>query len=535
MASRFLADLVSRRNLIKSGGLLTLSGAIPISDSSVLTAASADSPALETGPTLYESIGVRPIINCRGTFTIISGSQTLPEVKKAMDEASRHYVQMDELMEAVGKRLAEVTHAEWGIVTAGCSAAITNATAACIAGSDPEKMQRLPNLTGLQNEVVMPRASRNVYDHATRMLGVAVVEVNSAEELEAAFNSRTAMVLIYSSPAAEKGPVNIENVCRVAKTHGVPVLIDAAAETPTFPNHHLGRGATMVAYSGGKCMRGPQSAGLLLGQKDLVQSAWLNSAPHHAFGRSLKVGKEEIMGMLAAVEMWAKRDHQAEWKVWESWLSYISDRVTKIPGVTTEVLQPEDLSNHAPRLQIKWDGAVLNITGSEVVSTLMEGHPRITVAGGRGTRPDQMPSSVTIMPYMMMPDDHKIAADALYRVLSKPPKFSNPVVPSGDPQNVGGVWQVHIDYQRGATQHRFFVEQTAGALRGVHEGDTLRGDLQGKVQGNQVKLSSRHPIQGTVLEYTFAGQADGDTMHGTVSLGEYGTAEWTAKRHSYSA
>ena len=257
MASRFLADLVSRRNLIKSGGLLALSGAIPIRDSSVLTAAPSDSPALETGPTLYESIGVRPIINCRGTFTIISGSQTLPEVKKAMDEASRHYVQMDELMEAVGKRLAEITHAEWGIVTAGCAAAITNATAACIAGSDPEKMQRLPNLTGLKNEVVMPRASRNVYDHATRMLGVAVVEVNSAEELEAAFNPRTAMVLIYSSTAAEKGPVNIENVCRVAKSHGVPVLIDAAAETPTFPNHHLGRGATMVAYSGGKCIRGP--------------------------------------------------------------------------------------------------------------------------------------------------------------------------------------------------------------------------------------------------------------------------------------
>jgi uncharacterized pyridoxal phosphate-dependent enzyme len=433
-----------------------------------LAAASANSPALETGPTLYESIGVRPNINCRGTFTIISGSQTLPEVKKAMDEASRHYVQMDELMEAVGKRLAEITHADWGIVTAGCSAAITNATAACIAGSDPEKMQRLPNLTGLKNEVVMPRASRNVYDHATRMLGVTVVEVNSAEELEGAFNPRTAMVLIYSSPAAEKGPVNIENVCRVARTHGVPVLIDAAAETPTFPSHHLERGATMVAYGGGKCMRGPQSAGLLLGQKDLVQSAWLNSAPHHAFGRSLKVGKEEIMGMLAAVEMWAKRDHQAEWKVWESWLAYISDRVTKIPGVTTDVLQPEDLSNHRSRLQIKWDGAALNVTGSEVVSTLMEGNPRITIAGGRGTRPDQMASSVTIMPYMMMPDDHKIAADALYRVLSKPPTFSNPVVPSVEPQNVGGVWQVQIDYEWGSAQHRFFVEQTAGALRGVH-------------------------------------------------------------------
>jgi D-glucosaminate-6-phosphate ammonia-lyase len=536
MASRFLADLISRRNLLKSSGVLALGGAIPIKNAAALAVSSLpDTHPLQTGPTLYESIGVRPIINCRGTFTIISGSQTLPEVKKAMDEASRHYVQMDELMEAVSKRLAEITHAEWGIVTAGCAAAITNATAACIGGSDPEKMQRLPNLAGLKNEVIMPRASRNVYDHATRMLGVTVVEVNSPEELEVAFNSRTAMVLIYSSPAAEKAPLNIENVCRVAKNHGVPVLIDAAAETPTFPNHHLQRGATMVAYSGGKCMRGPQAAGILLGQKDLVQAAWLNSAPHHAFGRSLKVGKEEIMGMLAAVEMWAKRDHDAEWKVWQSWLSYISDRVKKVPGVTTEVLQPEDLSNHAPRLQIKWDGAALNITGTEVVSTLMEGTPRITVAGGRGTRPDQMASSVTIMPYMMMPDDYKIAADALYRALSNPPKFSNPVVPSGDPQNVGGVWQVEIDYVRGSAQHRFFLEQTGGALHGVHEGETVRGDLQGKIQANQIKLSGRHPIQGTVLDYTFTGQVDGDVMHGTVSLGEYGAAEWSAKRHSYGA
>jgi uncharacterized pyridoxal phosphate-dependent enzyme len=536
MASRLFAEFISRRNLLRSSGLLALTGAIGAKDVSALAEIPApDAHPLATGPTLYESIGVRPVINCRGTFTIISGSQTLPEVKKAMDEASRHYVQMDELMDAVGRRLAEITHAEWGIVTAGCSAAITNATAACIAGSDPEKMQRLPNLQGLKSEVIMPRASRNVYDHATRMLGVTIVEVNSAEELEAAFSSKTAMVLIYSSPAAEKGPVNIENVCSVAKSRGVPVLVDAAAETPTFPNHHLQRGATMVAYSGGKCMRGPQSAGILLGQKDLVQAAWLNGAPHHAFGRSLKVGKEEIMGMLAAVEMWAKRDHQAEWKVWESWLAYISNQVTKVPGVTTEIIQPEDLSNHAPRLQVKWDGTALNITGSEVASTLLEGNPRIVVAGGAGHRPDQMASHVTIMPYMMMPDDYKIAAEALYRVLSKPPKFSDPLIPSNDPQIAAGVWQVQIEYSRGSAQHRLFIEQTAGTLRGVHEGETLRGDLQGKVQGDQVQLSSRHAIQGTVLEYVFSGHVDGDTMQGTVSLGEYGAAKWTAKRHSYSA
>ena len=196
MASRMKSKAITRRNLLKSSGLLALSSTIssPLVGSS---AASPPDPNLDTN--IYESIGVRPIINCRGTFTIISGSQSLPETKQAMDKASRHYVQMDELMEAVSKRLAELTQAEWGIVTAGCAAAITNATAACVAGANPERMQRLPNLEGLKNEVIMAKYSRNEYDHATRMIGVKVIEINSYEELVNAVNPRTAMVLIFSS------------------------------------------------------------------------------------------------------------------------------------------------------------------------------------------------------------------------------------------------------------------------------------------------------------------------------------------------
>jgi L-seryl-tRNA(Ser) seleniumtransferase len=531
MATRIPKRAITRRDLLKSGSLLALSGAIPtrtISDE-VLSAGSG-SHNLEIGTGIYQSIGVRPILNCKGTFTIISGSQTLPEVKKAMEEASRHYVQMDELMEAVGQRLAELTQAEWGIVTAGCSAAITNATAACIAGSNPERMQRLPNLQGLKNEIIMAKYSRNVYDHAARMLGTTIVEVNSAEELERAFGPRTAMVLIFSSPPAEKGPLSIENTCRVAKSKGVPVLIDAAAEVLTVPNHHLQRGATMVAYSGGKCLRGPQCAGLLLGQKEYVRAAWANSAPHHAFGRSLKVAKEEIMGMLAAVEMWTKRDHDAEWKTWESWLAYISDRVVKVPGVTTEYLQPVDLSNHAPQLRIKWDAASLNITGTEVASTLLDGNPRIILAGGKGRRPDQMPSSVSIMPYMMQPEDYKIVAEALYRLLSKPPKFDNPVIPAGEAESVAGIWDVQIEHALGTARHLFFLEQTGNVLHGVHEGETLRGELKGTVYASQIKLASVHPIEGTALEYSFSGISSNGTMSGKVSMGEYGSAQWKASR-----
>jgi D-glucosaminate-6-phosphate ammonia-lyase len=533
MAARIPKHAFTRRNLLKSGSLLALSGAVPAgSISPRLFPAGSGSHNLEVGPNIYESIGVRPILNCKGTFTIISGSQTLPEVKKAMEEASRHYVQMDELMEAVGQRLAEITKAEWGIVTAGCSAAITNATAACIAGSNPERMQRLPNLRGLKNEIIMAKYSRNVYDHAARMLGTTIVEVNSTEELERAFGPRTAMVLIFSSPAAEIGPLSIENTCRVAKSKGVPVLIDAAAEVLTIPNHHLHRGATMVAYSGGKCLRGPQCAGLLLGQKDYVRAAWANSAPHHAFGRSLKVAKEEIMGMLAAVEMWARRDQDAEWKIWESWLAYISDRVTKISGVTTEYVQPVDLSNHAPQLRIRWDAGSLKVTGTEVMNTLADGNPRIILAGAKGTRPDQMASSVAIMPYMMQPEDHKIVAQALYQLLSNPPKFENPVIPTGQPETVAGVWHVQIEHALGGAEHLLFLQQDGNVLHGVHEGETIRGEVKGSVHGAKLQLASAHPIEGTAIEYSFAGIIRNGTMSGTVSMGEYGIAQWKASRAS---
>ena len=321
---------------------------------------------LEIGANMYRSIGVRPVINARGTFTIITGSQTLPEVKRAMDQASRSFVHMDELMDGVSQRLAELTGAEWGIVTAGCCAAITHFTASAIAGGNPERMQRLPNLAGLKSEVIIPAYSHNVYDHAIRMLGVKLVVVHDKAELEAAFNERTAMVLHPRRTRRRRTARHARASPRLPRRRNVPVLVDAAAEILTVkPNVHLERGAHAVAYSGGKCIRGPQAAGLLLGDKSLLQGAWINSAPHHAFGRSVKVGKEEIMGMLAAVEMWVKRDHKAEWAQWEAWLDHIATSVKRVDGVTTKISQPSaDLSNRTPELHIQWDGAKLGITGA---------------------------------------------------------------------------------------------------------------------------------------------------------------------------
>ncbi len=512
---------LSRRDLMRGGWLASLG----------LLGGNSSRAAGASG-TIYETIGVTPVVNCKGTFTIISGSLTLPEVKRAMDEASRHYVHLDELMDAVGKRLAELTGAEWGMVTAGCAAALTHTTAACIAGADPEKMQRLPILTGLKNEVIIPRYSRNVYDHAVRMLGVKTVEVGNKDELAAAINSRTAMIMILAGPGDE-GPLGTQVICEIAKPKGIPVIVDAAAERLTIPNVHLGRGADVVAYSGGKCLRGPQCAGLLLGRKDLIQAAWLNSAPHHAFGRSLKVGKEEIMGMLAAVEAWTKRDHEGEWKQWEGWLAHIAKSVERVDGVTTRVMQPRGLSNRAPQLEIRWDGAKLGITGQELERTLTETEPRIILAGARGSRRTGMASSASIMPYMMNPGDEKIAADRIYTLLSKPPKFPEPERPAGAPASVAGQWEVHLEFVRGEADHVVVFEQKEGDLVGTHTGDILTGDLRGTVEGNTIRFRSSHRIEGTRLGYDFEGTVDGDRMQGTVGLDEYGKARWTAVRHRY--
>ncbi len=508
-----------RRDLFRNGGLLA---ALQALGGTVRRAVAAP---LEFGSNMYRSIGVRPLVNARGTFTIITGSQTLPEVKRAMDDASRSFVNMDELMECVSKRLAELSGAEWGIVTAGCAAALTHCTAAAIAGGNPERMQKVPNLTGLKSEVVVPAYSHNVYDHAIRMLGVKLIIVHDKAELDAAFNERTAMAYILAGPG-DDGPLGTRVVCEAARRHNVPVVVDAAAEILTLkPNVHLERGATAVAYSGGKCIRGPQAAGLLLGQKSFLQAAWINSAPHHGFGRSLKVGKEEIMGMLAAVEMWVKRDHKAEWAMWESWLNQIADSVKRVDGVTTEIRQPSaDLSNRTPELVVRWTGK--NLTGQELFQTLYNTEPRVNLARSGA-------DFVAVVPYQMQPGDEKVVAERLYAELSKrrdplPP----PPIPTAS-VTVTGAWDLRLEFVYGSASHKLMFEQDGTKLVGTHEGEFASGDLSGSVEGRTVKFQSSLPTDGTRVSFEFRGTEKDGKLSGMVALGEYGEGRWTAERHPY--
>jgi L-seryl-tRNA(Ser) seleniumtransferase len=527
--TRKKATGLSRRDLFRNGGLMAAAGLAPAAVSSASAA-----PAMTFGRDMYHSIGVRPVINAKGTFTIMSGSLMLPECGEAMRQASQNFVQMDELMEAVGKRIAEITGAESAMVTSGCAAALVHSTSACIAGSNPERIARLPNLDGLKNEVIAPSWSRNTYDHAVRMLGVKFVEVDNEQEMRQAIGARTAMVMVLAT-SRDSGPFGLKEVATVAHEYGVPVLVDAAAEDLTIPNVHLERGADLVAYSGGKALRGPQSAGVLIGRKDLISAAWLNSAPHHAFGRPLKVGKEDIMGMLAAVEMWVKRDHKAEWKAWESWLDEIAVSAKRVSGVTTEVHQPRGLSNRSPRLEVKWNGDKLGIYGDEVVKHVFQGNPRIVLAGGRGSRRRGGESSVTVMPWQMKPGNSKAIAAALHKVLANPPNIETKSA-NGPNVEVDGQWDLHIDYEVGSSENGLFLEQKGDTLSGTHVGEATAADVRGWVEGNEVHFSARHRYEGSGFGFTFVGKLNGDLMEGEVDCGEYspyGPAKWTAKRHEY--
>ena len=428
-----------------------------------------------------------------------------------------------------------MTGAEWGLVTSGCAAALTHATVACVAGANPDRHVRLPNLTGFdRDEVIMPAYSRNVYDAAVRAVGVRIVTVDSPEQLEAAFGPRTAMVCVLAGDGSESGPLALDVITRLANARKVPVLVDAAAEILTVPNVHLQRGATMVAYSGGKCLRGPQCAGLLLGRKDLVRAAWVHSAPHHGFGRSMKVGKEEAVGMLMAVEAWMKRDHKAEWARWISWMEQMGKKVSSIEGVTATVRSElGGLSNRSPGLNINWDATKLGITGPELSRLLFNTDPRIEVAGGGGRGRQGAASGqtgISITAYMMQPGDAKVAANRIHSLLSSAQKGKVPEPPAAPATDLSGYWEVDIDYIGSRSRHSFFVRQNGAEIAGTHQGDFSGRDLTGSIEGNTVRLNSTLRENGDNVGYGFNGTAQADQMSGELDLGEYLTARWSARR-----
>ncbi len=364
------------------------------------------------GRDLIEELGVRSFINAAGTFTALTGSLMRPEAVAAMQVASRKYVRLEDLRDAVGKRIAELLRCPAALVTAGCASALSVATAACITGSDRARVRRLPDTAGMKNEVVVQKTHRVNYDHAIRNAGVRMIEVVTRDELEKAINERTAMMFFLNS-SDPRGEVHHDEFIAIAKQRNVPTLIDAAADVPPVENlwRFTKLGFDLVAFSGGKGLRGPQSAGLLLGRKDLIAAAKLNFGPEgDSLCRTNKVNKEETIGMLVALESYLNQDHAAVWKDWEGRCRCISRALEAFEDVKTEVFVPP-IANAVPHLRVRWDSQKRGVTPAEMVKKLRDGKPSIEVTPGSSRQ-------LVIGVWMMDPGEDSIVGERIRSILA---------------------------------------------------------------------------------------------------------------------
>jgi uncharacterized pyridoxal phosphate-dependent enzyme len=417
----------NRRSFLGSAGAIAgsmFSGSI--FSSSVLTprklfaknrAVSASAPVSGFGQTgnPFEELGVTTVINCEGTMTMLGGSLPHPELEAVMTMAGRHFVSIPELEVAAGKRIAEMLKLPDGytaLVTSGAAAAIQSGLAGILTGGNEALIRQLPDLTGMKSEVIIQKSHRNPFDHQLRSTGIKLVEIETPDQFRAAVNERTAM-MHFSNFANAAGQIKVDEWIKLAKEFKIPCMNDAAADTP--PVSHLwdyaNIGFDLVTFSGGKAIRGPQCAGLLIGRKDMVANALLNNSPHEdTLGRSQKVGKEEIVGMVKALELFLAEDHDALAKEWQDRLEGISRKIKKVPGVSTSFFVP-DIANHVPHMSITWDAARISLS-PEQASKLLRGSKPSIVMGAGEDRPGLAMNS-----FMLQPGEDKVVAEQLSRIL----------------------------------------------------------------------------------------------------------------------
>ena len=397
--------MTKRRDLLK--GLITL----PLAGAMTGSPALAQTPAADDARDYFKELGVRTFINAAGTYTILTASMMPPEVMKAINFASLQYVRLEELQEKAGERIAELLKCEAAMVTAGAASAITLGTAGVVTGGDPKKVAMIPgDLTGMKSEVIIQKSHRVGYDHAIRNCGVKLIEVETKKQLEAAINEKTAMMWFYNNQNPI-GQVRDEEFVAIGKKHGIPTFNDCAADVPPVENFwkYTQMGFDLVCFSGGKGIRGPQSAGLLLGRKDLIKAALKNASPNgDAVGRGMKVNKEEILGMMVAVEVFLAKDHEAEWKMWQNQIKMIQDAALSVPGVKADVHVPE-IANHVPALTVSWNESKVKASASDIRDALRNGHPSIETMGGKDT--------IDITTWMMNPGEERIVAKRLKELL----------------------------------------------------------------------------------------------------------------------
>ena len=362
----------------------------------------------------YEELGVTTVINAEGTMTTLGGSLIRPEVEVIMAQASRHFVSMPGLEEAAGKRIAQMLKLPEGygaLVTSGAAAAIQSGLAGILTGDNESSIKQLPDLTGMKSEVIIQKSHRNPFDHQLRGTGAKLIEIETRDQFRAAVNDRTAM-MHFTNFANDAGQIKVDEWVKLAKEYKLPCFNDAAADTP--PISHLwdytNMGYDLVSFSGGKAIRGPQCAGLLIGRQDLIHYALLNNSPYEdTLGRGQKVGKEEIIGMIKALELHLKDDYDALDKEWQDRLELVSREITKIPGVTTKFFTPA-IANHVPHMQITWDSRI-SLTPQQVSQLLRNSKPSIVMSAG-----EEKPG-LAMNSFMLQPGEDQIVAEQLSRIL----------------------------------------------------------------------------------------------------------------------
>ncbi|PYV45466.1 MAG: hypothetical protein DMG94_12070, partial [Acidobacteria bacterium] len=361
----------------------------------------------------YQELGVPTVINAEGTMTMLGGSLGRSEVEAIMSQAAKHFVSIPALEAAAGKRISQMLklpHGYSALVTSGAAGAIQSGLAGILTGDNDSFIKQLPDLTGMKSEVIIQKSHRNPFDHQLRGTGVKLIEIETRDQLRRAVNERTAM-MHFTNFANAAGQIKVDEWVNLAKELKLPCMNDAAADTP--PLSHLwdyaNMGYDLITFSGGKAMRGPQCAGLLIGREDLVHYALLNNSPFEdTLGRGQKVGKEEIIGMIKALELYLAEDHDALAREWQQRLNTVSTQITKIPGVSTAFFTP-DLANHVPHMQITWDTKV-SLTAQQASQILRAGTPSIAIGGGEG-RPGLAMSS-----FMLQPGEEQIIAEQMVKL-----------------------------------------------------------------------------------------------------------------------
>ncbi len=412
---------MSRRKLLGKGAQAVLAGGVALSAIPNLEAQGSAKPA-PRAVDYYQKLGVTPLINAAGTYTVLSASTMPDEVRSAIELAARRPVNLNELLDASGVYLAKRLRCEAALVTSGAAAALAVGTAACITMGNEQPVLDIPtDMSGLENEVIVQKSHRYGYDHALRNCGILFVEVETLEQYEHAFNERTVMAHFFNAGA---GKISREDWVRVAHKHGVPCFNDAAADVPPISNlwNYTQMGFDLVTFSGGKGLRGPQCTGLLLGKKNLIDAARKNNSPNsNTIGRGMKVAKEEIVGLVAAVDRFLEQDDAAIEALCRQRADRIAKYLSAIPTVKTQVFVPE-VANHVPHLLISYDQNQVKITGAAVMQKMREGKPRIELNPSTGGAPASAglpggPNTIVVGVWMLQPGEEMIVAKRLGEVL----------------------------------------------------------------------------------------------------------------------